>query len=169
MLSSTDYERLAATYAAARHPSTIFEAVAAVLRERIGFGLLTLLRLEPDGEQVTRLFTTDDRHYPVGGTEALGSTAWGDQVLRQGRPFLGADKAALRWAFPGDYALIESLGLGSAINIPITMLGRVLGSMNVLDRENCYDDRHLAAVYSLNPFLVPLAGESPASHETRRE
>ncbi len=171
MLCNADYEQLAAAHAAARDSATIFEAVAAILRERMGFGLLTMLRLDADGEHVTRIFTTDERHYPLTGTEALGSTAWGDYVLLQGRPFLGADKAAVRWAFPGDYDLIASLGLGSTMNVPITILGRILGSMNVLDRENRYEARHLATVCSLAPFLVPLflAGDSALSQEIPQE
>jgi hypothetical protein len=154
LLSNADYERLAEAHAAAREPSDVFTALAAILRERIGYGLLTMLRLEADGEHVTRIFTTNERHYPLAGAEALGSTAWGDHVLLQGRPFLGVDRAAVRWAFPGDHELIESLGLGSTMNVPIMMLGRTLGSMNILDGEYRYNEGHLAAVCSVAAFLV---------------
>lgn len=98
--SRRGYARLAGAHACARQPSDVFDAVAALVGERIGYGLLTMLRLEADGEHVTRVFTTDERHYPLPGAGARGSTAWGDHVLRQRRPYLGADKAAVRWAFP---------------------------------------------------------------------
>jgi len=163
LLTVNDYERLAEAHAAARAPSDVFAAVAAILRERIGYGLLTMLRLEADGEHVTRIFTTDELHYPLSGTEALGSTAWGDHVLRQGRPFLGVDCAAVRWAFPGDHELIESLGLGATMNVPIKMLGRTLGSMNILDGEHRYNESHLAAARGLVAFLVaPFIGGGKA-------
>lgn len=154
MITIEDHHELAAAHAAARDHASLFAAVAAVLRRRVGFGLLTMLRLEPDGEQVQRLFTTDAIHYPLAGTEALGSTPWGDHVLRQGRPFLGPDRAGVRWAFPADCDLIESLGLGATMNVPIVALGRVLGSMNILDREHRYDDTHLAAACGLAPYLL---------------
>ena len=167
MLSTNDYQRLAEVHAAAREPSAVFAAVAELLRKRIGYGLLTMLRLEADGENVTRIFTTNERYYPLAGAEALGSTAWGNHVLRQGRSFLGVDRAAVRWAFPGDYELIESLGLASTMNVPIMMLGRTLGSMNILDGEHRYDVGHLAAVCSLAPFLVTpfIVGSKPSDRK----
>ena len=154
LFSAQDYQRLAAAYAAAREANAIFGAVETLVRERIGYGLLTMLKLEADAEHVTRIFTTNERAYPLTGSEALGSTAWGDHVLRKGSPFLGPDKAAVRWAFPGDYELIESLGLGATMNVPITLLGRTLGSMNILDAEHRYSAQHLIAVSTLAPFLV---------------
>ncbi len=145
MLQTIDFERLSAAHAAARAPDAIFRAVEAVIRERIGFGLLTMLMLAPDGDEVGRVYTTDAVHYPLAGRERLGSTPWGDHVLRQGLPYLGRDRAAVAWAFPGDFALIESLGLGATMNVPVRLPGRVLGSMNILDAEHRFDQRHFSA------------------------
>ncbi len=58
----------------------------------------------------------------------------------------------IRWAFP-DHALIESLGCGSCINIPVIAFGRMLGTMNVLDRENAYDDRTVEMLSLFAPIL----------------
>jgi hypothetical protein len=75
-------------------------------------------------------------------------------VLRQGLPYLGADRAAVAWAFPGDFDLIESLGLGATMNVPVRLFGRVLGSMNILDAEHRFDQRYFSAACCLAPYLV---------------
>lgn len=154
MITLDDYCRLSRASAAARQPTEIFAAVVDIVRERIGFGLLTMLLLTPDGDEVQRLYTTDTFNYPVSGRERLGTTAWGQHVLVEQRPYLGPDRAALAWAFPGDFDLIVSLGLGATMNVPIVALGRTLGSMNILDTEGRYGEPHLNGALTLAPYLA---------------
>ncbi len=99
IFASQDYERHSGAHAAARESSAVFSAVATLVRERVGYSQLTMLRLEVDGEHMTRIFTTNERHYPLAAAEALGSTASGDHVLPQGRPFLGGDKVGFDGRF----------------------------------------------------------------------
>lgn len=113
-----------------------------------------MLKLEDDGEHVRHIFTTDETHYPLSGTERLGSTPWGERVLRQAVPFLGRDTEAVEWAFPADCDLIASLGLGATMNVPITCFGRTRGSMNILHGEHSYDAPHLEVACSLAPYLA---------------
>ena len=153
MITSDDYGKLAQVHAAAHRPDEIFDAVGAVVRDRLGFGLLTMLLLTPDGDEVQRLYTTDPVNYPIGGRERLGTTAWGHHVFIEQRPFLGADRNDLKWAFPADFDLIISLGLGATMNIPIVALGRTLGSMNILAEEGRYTPKHLDAASTLAPYL----------------
>ncbi len=75
-------------------------------------------------------------------------------MLRAGRSWIGTDVAAIRWAFP-DHALIESMGLGSAINVPAVYDGRVVGTINLLAPEGFYGPSHVAPVEALAPLLVP--------------
>jgi len=159
MIDFDDFAHLAQVTATATRPEEIFAAVATVVEKRIGFGLLTMLMLTPDGDEVQRLFTTDPINYPVSGRERLGKTDWGRHVLIDQRPYLGPDRAAVAWAFPADFKLIVSLGLGATMNVPIVALGRTLGSMNILHAEGRYAGSHLAAVVTMAPFLaVPFLG-----------
>ncbi len=154
MIDFDDYRRLANAFSAARQPEEIFDAVAAIVRGRIGFGLLTMLMLTPDGDEVQRLYSTDLINYPVSGRECLGTTAWGQHVLVEQRLYLGADRAAVAWAFPGDFDLIVGLGLGATMNVPIVALGRTLGSLNILDVEGRYGHPHIEAAATLAPYLA---------------
>lgn len=154
MIKAEDFAALADVQTGAKNPTDMFRAIEAVIRERIGFGLLTMLMLTEDGDEVQRLYTTDPLAYPVSGRERLGTTDWGQHVLVQQKPYLGRDAAGVKWAFPGDCDLIFSLGLGATMNIPIVFLGKTLGSMNILDREHSYSEQHLDAARMLAPYLV---------------
>ncbi|HWK45486.1 MAG TPA: GAF domain-containing protein [Stellaceae bacterium] len=127
-----------------------FDATAAGL---VGHRLFTLLVVCDDDAMVERIYSSNPVAYPLTGRKRMGPTPWGDLVLRQRRPYLGRDRAAIEWAFP-DHALIESLGLRSVINIPIVAFGRVLGTMNLLDVEGHYDEAALAQVAALAGLLA---------------
>jgi len=171
MIQTEDHAHLARVTASARQPEQILSAVAEVARQRLGFGLLTMLKLTPDGDEVQRIFTTDPQNYPVSGRERLGLTDWGRHVLIDQRPFLGPDRKAVSWAFPADCDLIFSLGLGSTMNLPVTALGKTLGSLNILHAEGKHGLSHLDAAMTLIPYLaVPFlaAGGSDGAVDTWR-
>ena len=154
LIANEDYAHLARVTANARQPEQILSAVADVARQRLGFGLLTMLKLTPDGDEVQRIFTTDQHNYPVSGRERLGLTDWGRHVLIDQRPFLGPDEPAVSWAFPADCDLIFSLGLGSTMNLPVTALGKTLGSLNILHAVGQHGPIHLEAAMTLIPYLA---------------
>lgn len=133
-------------------PGVVFQAVEALAKTRIGHQLFTLLYV--DGDEVARTYSNRPAEYPVSGRKPMGKTDWGDLVLKQQKPFLARDKAGIRWAF-FDHALIESMGLGSAICIPVVYGGECLGTMNILDAEHSYGDAQVALVAPLAPLLIP--------------
>ena len=61
------------------------------------------------------------------GRKRLAATPWGDLVLARRQSILGPDRAAVRWAF-ADHGLIESLGLGSDINVCVEHGGELLAA-----------------------------------------
>src|SRR5205085_7694677 len=107
-------------------PDVIFTALDGLTRSLVGHQLFTLLYV--DGDDVARVYSNRPAEYPVSGRKPMGKTDWGDLVLKQQKPFLARDKAGIRWAF-FDHALIESMGLGSAICIPVVYGGECLGTM----------------------------------------
>ena len=68
--------------------------------------------------------------------------------------FLGRTMDDIRWAF-FDHALIESLGLGSIINVPVVHDGVTLGTINSSHAERHYTEAHVPLVAELAPLLVP--------------
>jgi GAF domain-containing protein len=133
-------------------PDNTFQAIDRLAYSYVGHQLFTLLYV--DGDEVARVHSNRPAEYPVSGRKPMGNTPWGDLVIRRAKPYLGRDRDAIRWAF-FDHALIESMGLGSVINIPVVYDGKCLGTMNLLDAEHHYRDEHVPLVAALAPLLIP--------------
>ena len=161
MLGPDAVGRLAVAAAAPEQPSALLRATADVAQTELGASLVTVMLFDEREMAVQRLYSSNPAAYPPGGRKGKRDTEWGRHVLLEHRVFIGEGAAALRQAFD-DHELILSLGLRSAINVPILFAGRCLGTLNVLlEREMVGDDeithaRLLAmiAVPSLQAALV---------------
>ena len=145
---------LAAALELPDQPHAAFAYADAVCRALIGHRLFTLLIYDEVAGEVTRIYTSHPRQYPVSGRKAMRDTPWGRHVIHGRQPYLGRSAADIRWAFP-DYALVASLGCGAVINLPVVYDGRLLGTVNLLDAEGAYEERHLELVRPLAALLVP--------------
>jgi GAF domain-containing protein len=148
----TEIARLLPLLTQPGQPEAMFKALDEAAQRLVGHQLFTLLFR--DGGDVARCYSSRPSEYPVAGRKAMGSTPWGDLVLQRQQPYLGPDKAGIRWAF-FDYELIESMGLGAVINIPVIYDGAVIGTMNVLDAEHAYEEDQIPLLLDLAPLLIP--------------
>lgn len=149
---SDDAMALSRLFASSGQPQTVFEAFDAITKRLVGHELLTMLYV--DGSEVARIYSNQPAQYPVFGRKLVAKTPWGDHVLTGRRSFLGRDKASIRWAF-SDHVLIESMGLGSVINVPALYNGETIGTINLLAPEGFYREEHVAPIEQLAPLLVP--------------
>ena len=163
------YDELSSALRLAGQPQALFNALDRLTAELVGHKLFTLLAV--DGAEVSRVYSNRPVEYPVSGRKPMGPTQWGDLVLRQQKPFLGRTRADIRWAF-FDHVLIESMGLGSVINVPVVYDGQTLGAVNLLDVEHHYVDEHLSMLLPVAPLLIPAflglarpSSASPASQQ----
>jgi GAF domain-containing protein len=152
-LTLDDHLTLGTALAAARQPADVYRAVDKVLAKRIGFGLLTMLIRTPEGQEVSRVYSTNAAAYPLAGRKRMGPTPWGELVLERQQCYLTHDAQGICWAFP-DHELIASLGLASAINVPLVAMGQVLGTINLLDVAGRYTEQDVAVVRTVAPYLV---------------
>jgi transcriptional regulator with GAF, ATPase, and Fis domain len=140
------------TLAEPAQPKRLFTELENATKSLVGHRLFTLLYV--DGEEVARVYSNRPDEYAVAGRKPMGLTPWGDHVLKARKPYLGHDKSGIRWAF-FDHLLIESMGLGSVINIPVVYGGECIGTMNLLDVEHHYRHEHVALLTPLAPLLIP--------------
>ncbi len=145
-------DELASALALPGQPQAFFQALDGLVAQRVGHQLFTLMVV--DGEEVARVYSNRPEQYPVSGRKPMGPTPWGDLVLHQRKPYLGRTKADIRWAF-FDHVLIDSMGLGSVINIPVVYDGKTLGTMNLLAAQHHYVDAHVATLLPLAALLIP--------------
>ena len=157
-----DLRAIAVTWQAAGQPDATFSAVGEVLMRHVGYGLYTITHVLPGGREVERLHSTNHAAYAVGGRKPVQQNAFRDQLFGAQKAFLGRKPADFAPYFP-DHEFIVSLGLGSVINVPLIFDGAALGSVNILDREDAYDEAHVDKATAIARMVVPaLLGRSLA-------
>lgn len=115
----------------------------------LGTRLFTVSTLDPAAGLSRRAYTSHPREYPVQGTKPMERDAWFAHCVDGGRTFVANTPAEFRDHF-FDHALIESLGLGSAANIPVAPDGGpVTLTVNLLAEAGHFTAERLAAYQAL--------------------
>ncbi|MGE5169345.1 MAG: GAF domain-containing protein [Rudaea sp.] len=149
-----DLARLAGVFADERDADRLYSAADALVRDVIGHRLFTLMRVHESTAEVERVYSSNPVAYPVGGRKRKQGTPWSAAVLDRGEVFVARTPEEVRDAF-SDYDLIESLGVGSIMNVPLAYGGRRLGTMNISHVANWFTPEDAAAARLIAPFLVP--------------
>jgi GAF domain-containing protein len=142
----------------------VFQQTFDAMRKDPGVILFTALQWIPERSSLRRLFTSHPADYPVGGEKTVEiSPGWLGTVIEDKKPFLAADLNALREVF-ADSELIQRLGCGAVINVPVLDGGNVVGVLAMLDAEGRYTQQSVeAAVDVVNRNLADLT-EAFAAH-----
>lgn len=134
-------------------------------RERLGSILFTVTVLTPDGAEISRVYSSHPDVYAVGGRKRTDasqtSPIWSGQVIAQQRPFLGADRDAVR-SFFFDWETIESLGCGAIVNTPVVHKGRTIGSINFLGPERSLDEASVVVAVEITRDATPAVARARA-------
>ena len=138
----------------ADQPHASFRALDAALKASVGHILFTILISHHEIKQSERIYTNMPVDYPVGGTKPIKDTGWTRLLLDEGQPYIGRTKEDIAWAFY-DHALIHSLGCESVLNMPVRWRGRTIGTINLLDRANAYDETQIPIVRALAQMALP--------------
>jgi GAF domain-containing protein len=153
-LTLSDLAALAERFTVEPQPALLYAATDALVQDVIGHRLFTLMRVHEATDEVERIYSSNTEAYPVGGRKVKRGTPWSRAVLDRGEVFVARTVDDVREAF-ADHSLIESLGIGSIMNVPIAWAGRRLGTMNVSHEAGWFtaDDERVGRVIA--PFLVP--------------
>lgn len=135
-------------------PAHLFDTVASVAAETIGFRLFTIMSHDASRHEVERVYTNMPDVYPTGGRKKKQGTAWATQILQDLRPFRGETMNDIRDAFD-DHMTMTNMGLGSILNIPVAYDGVCIGTMNLTHVEHWYSRDHEDAGLLLASFLAP--------------
>ncbi|WP_317983568.1 GAF domain-containing protein [Pseudarthrobacter sulfonivorans] len=145
----------------------MFQQTFEEMRRDPGVVLFTALQWIPERSSLRRLFTSHPEEYPVGGEKTVEiSPGWLGTVIEDKKPFLARDLNALREVF-ADSELIQRLGCGAVINVPVLDDGRnVVGVLAMLDAEGRYTQHSVeTAVDVVNRNLAGLTAAF-AAHPT---
>ncbi len=111
----------------------------------LGTILFTITVLDPARDLCWRAYTSHPVEYPTQGTKPLTHDVWHTQVITRCETFVANTPADFEKIF-FDHALITSLGLGSAANLPVAdASGTVLATVNLLAEAGHFTPGKLAA------------------------
>lgn len=134
--------------AAKGQPEKTFEALAELVSQTIGAKLFTTMAIHHDRGVVVRNYSNMPDAYPVSGEKDLKKDRWSDLVQGQHKTFVANSIEEIASVFP-DYELIQSLGCESCINIPVTIDGEVVGTLNCLHDAGYYTAERVEAANAL--------------------
>ena len=152
--TTTDLAPFARAFAASRQPEATCEALHTLCRERFGCRILTVFRWRDGDEDVRRVWSMDRAVYPYPTLKRMGPTAWGDAVLRRREPWSALTRDAVRAAF-FDFDVIDGLGCGACLSVPLVFADETVGAVSILDAEGHYRADDLAPFAALAALAIP--------------
>jgi hypothetical protein len=146
--------RILAAHADPDQPAATFRTIDAVLAETPGHILFTILVHHPSLKQSERFYSNQPQAYPVGGRKPVTDSLWMQQVIHNGRPYIGRTRQDIATHF-FDHGLIHALGCDSILNMPVRWRGETMGTLNLCHRTGHYDESHLPAVRLIAHLALP--------------
>jgi GAF domain-containing protein len=138
---------LVAALAAHDQPQSYFKALERLADETIGAKLFTIMELDRPRGVARRSYSNMPDVYPVSGEKPIQRDAWTERI-ESDAIFVANTYEEIAAVFP-DHALIASLGLESCLNVPVSIGGRVVGTLNCLSTAGHYTPDRIAAAESL--------------------
>jgi hypothetical protein len=144
----------------ANEPVGDWAAFGERLSRVVDFGLLTVLEVDWTRRLVVRSFSSDEAHYPSGGSKDLMDGTWARQVIFEGRAFMSVTEEDFRAAF-ADHALLHALGLAFALNVPMQRDGKTVRTVNLLRGRAPFPEAALAATLAVLRETWPASVDCP--------
>ncbi|RAI04447.1 GAF domain-containing protein [Acuticoccus sediminis] len=113
-----------------------------------GVKLFTALTIDQTAGLLRRSFSNMPDAYPAKGTKKIADTTITGHLLADAGPVLSDGREAVEANFY-DHELIFSLGCESCLNVPITVAGEVIGSINLLHAAGHYTPERIEAAKAL--------------------
>lgn len=136
------------------------------VEREVGVILFTVLAFTHGGSRMERIYSSHPVEYPVGGWKDV-ATEVSDEWIAVSRDsastFLAATPTDLRAIF-ADAQLIESLGIGSILNVPLRRPdGTNWGTVNMCGAEGTYTPERIALAERI---ITELAPQAPSTTDT---
>lgn len=125
-------------------PTSAFKGLERLARQIVGVRLFSLMVIDHESATAGRIYSSNQKAYPVQGTKPVPQNEWTRIVLEKRETFVANDIERIAEVFP-DHELIRSLGYESVINVPIVVCGRVAGTINCLDEAGHYSPEKVVA------------------------
>lgn len=153
-LSDRDYDDLKAALCEAKDPATRYRKIAEIVQAHLHPVLFSINARVGSSMRLQRVYASDEKAYPVGGTKNKEGTHFGETVLL-GAQVLRSDGAdAIRQNFD-DHQRILDLGGLSLLNVPIVADGVCIGVLNAVLCEPAVLESQVELLRTLAGVLAP--------------
>ena len=126
----------------------VFAALHRAADEACGARLFTVMVLDRAAGLSRRAYTSHPADYPVSGAKPMQANGWSRIVIDGGRSFVANTPEEFAIYFP-DHPQIVALGCEAALNIPVAKDGKVVGTVNILDRRGHFMPETVARLEAL--------------------
>ena len=125
-----------------------------LLNKKIGFKLFTLTVMHPNNKFVTRIYSSNKNVYPEGGQKKVPNNYWAKITIKEKKSFIGNNKKQIQKYFY-DHNIITNLDCESILNQVIVFDKKTIGTMNLLNVKNFFNNNHLKLTDFVSKFLLP--------------
>ena len=137
-----------AVESAEHQPDVAYAGLEELTKELVGVKLFTVMTCDTETGVASRVYSNMPDAYPTSGTKPYNPTYWSKITLDERKTFVANTIEDIAKVFD-DHALIKSLGCESVINVPITIMGRVVATINCLDEAGHYTEERVKAAEAL--------------------
>lgn len=134
-------------------PQEIFASLEDWVQKDVGAIIYSASVFHLAAGKSRRIYTNQPEIYPVSGLKDIIPNAWTAQVLDARKSFVANTLAEIATVFP-DHPIIQSLGCGSVINMPVFLAGRFLGTVNVLHEPGYFTPDRVERLHALRPAAM---------------
>ena len=147
-----DMAKVARLLAQPRSTVSVFAYVRDGLINQVGCGLMTASLYDLDTMRTRRVFTDNHRAYALGNFKRLDRNRYYQLVVEAAQPFSTTHIDEIAEVF-FDWEHIQALGYGSNLNVPALANGKVLGTVNLLEKTGHYTPDRVAAAMRWQPLV----------------
>ena len=138
-----------------KNEKSFIEKVKKILLKEIGFKLFTLTVMHPKKKFVTRVYSSNNKIYPVGGEKKIPKNYWAQITIKDKKSFIGNNNKQIK-KYIYDHEVITDLGCESILNQVIVFNNETIGTMNLLNTKGHFCKEHLKKTNFISKFLVPI-------------
>lgn len=150
---SKAWDALIAALGEEGQPTATLANVEEIYQREVGAIIFTVMSADFDTGMSRRLYSNHPEEYPTSGYKQSAAGKWNDLVFGEKKPYVANTIEEIATVFH-DHELIQSLGCGSCINVPIVFEGNVLGTINILDKTGAYTPDKVERAMALRPFAA---------------
>ena len=131
-----------------------FKKIDKHIKKTIGHKLVTFTVIDKTIKYVERIYSNNEKIYPLLGQKPLPKNIWAKKVLKNKNHFLCKTKNEIKKIY-FDYDKIFSLNCGSLMNLLILFKKKPIGTINILHNENHYIKNDIKKIEDITIYLIP--------------